>query len=185
MIWRPGQARPLCRGRGTEVGERETWSKTFVGLVLVTSKGFSAGFSEGFPAGSVVKNLPANAGDVGSIPGSGRSSGGGNGNLLQYSCLGNSMGRGAWQAAVHGVTKGGTGLSDWAWAQSEGPGGEPRPVTCTLQRHSCLGIPAPTLWNVEREGVDAFPGLSTFWLRYLADTGCPLGSRVLRESPYP
>ena len=50
----------------------------------------------GFPGDSVVKNPPANAGstrDVGSIPGSGRSSGVGNGNLLQYSCLENSMGR--------------------------------------------------------------------------------------------
>ena len=53
-----------------------------------------------FPGGSEVKNLPANAvdtRDMGSIPGSGRSTGGGNGNLLQYSCLGNSMARGAWQ----------------------------------------------------------------------------------------
>ena len=48
----------------------------------------------GFPYGSVVKNLPANAGDVGLIPGSGRSSGVGNGNPLQYSCLGNHMDRG-------------------------------------------------------------------------------------------
>ena len=46
---------------------------------------------EGFPGGSVVKNLPASAGDVGSIPESGRSPGGGNGNALQYSCLGNPM----------------------------------------------------------------------------------------------
>ena len=46
-----------------------------------------------------------NAGDVDSIFGSGRSLGKGNGNLLQYSCLENSMDRGAWQAAVHGVTK--------------------------------------------------------------------------------
>ena len=56
----------------------------------------------------MVKNLPANTGDVGdvgSIPGSGRSSGGGHGNSLQYSCLGNSMDRGAWWARVHGVTK--------------------------------------------------------------------------------
>ena len=60
---------------------------------------------EGFPGGSVVKNLPANAGDVGSIPGSGRSVGGGNDNPLQYSCLGNPMDRGAWRAVVHGVTK--------------------------------------------------------------------------------
>ena len=44
-------------------------------------------------------------GDVGSIPGSGRSPGGGNGNPLQYSCLGNPMGRGAWWAAVHGVAE--------------------------------------------------------------------------------
>ena len=57
------------------------------------------------PGGSVVKNPPANAGDAGSIPGSGRSPGEGNGNPLQYSCLQNSMGRGAWQAMVHGVTK--------------------------------------------------------------------------------
>ena len=48
-----------------------------------------------FPGGSVVKNLPANAGDVNSIPGLGRSSGGGNGNPLQYSCLENPMDRGA------------------------------------------------------------------------------------------
>ena len=46
--------------------------------------------------GAVVKNLPINAGDMGSIPGSGGSPGVGNGNLLQYSCLGNSMDRGAW-----------------------------------------------------------------------------------------
>ena len=55
----------------------------------------------GFPCGSVVKNPPANAGDAGdadSIPGSGRSPGVGNGNPLQYSCLGNPMDRGAWWA---------------------------------------------------------------------------------------
>ena len=49
----------------------------------------------GFPGGSVVKNPPANAGDTGLIPGSGRSPGGGNGNLLQDSCLENPMDRGA------------------------------------------------------------------------------------------
>ena len=59
----------------------------------------------GFPGGSVVKNPPANAGDVGLIPGSGRSPGEGNGNPLQYSCLGNPMDREAWWATVHGVTK--------------------------------------------------------------------------------
>ena len=53
----------------------------------------------------MVKNLPANEGDIGSIPGLGRSSGEGNGNLLQYSCLENPMDRGAWWATVHGATR--------------------------------------------------------------------------------
>ena len=53
----------------------------------------------------MVKNPPANAGDLGLIPGSGRSPGEGNGNPFQYSCLGNPMDRGAWRAMVHGVSK--------------------------------------------------------------------------------
>ena len=53
----------------------------------------------------MVKNLPANVGDVGSNPGSGRSPGEGNGIPLQYSCLGNPMDRGAWRATGHGVTE--------------------------------------------------------------------------------
>ena len=67
-----------------------------------------------FPGGSVLKNLPANAEDaeaMGLIPWLGRSPGEGNGNPLQYSCLENSMERGAWQAAAHGVAKGQTQLS--------------------------------------------------------------------------
>ena len=59
----------------------------------------------GFPGGSVVKNLPANVGDMGSIPGLGRFSGEGNGNPLQYSCLENPIDKGASQATVHGVAK--------------------------------------------------------------------------------
>ena len=62
----------------------------------------------GFQGGSVVKNLPANAGDVGSIPGSGRSPGGRNGNPPHYSCLENSTDRGA---TVHGIAKSETRLS--------------------------------------------------------------------------
>ena len=69
---------------------------------------------EGFPGGSVLKNLPANAGDVGSIPGLGRFPWVGNGYPLQYSCLENSTDRGAWLAAFHGVEKSWTWLSDWA-----------------------------------------------------------------------
>ena len=52
----------------------------------------------------MVKNLPANEAEMDLIPGSGRSSGEGNGNLLQYSFLGSPMDRGAWQATVHEVT---------------------------------------------------------------------------------
>ena len=61
--------------------------------------------SVGFPGGSAVKNQLANAGDAGSTPRSGRSPGEGNSYLLQYSCLENSMDRGAWWATVHGVAK--------------------------------------------------------------------------------
>ena len=61
--------------------------------------------SWGFLGGSVVKNLTASARDMGSIPGSRRSPGEGNGNPLQFSCLGNPMDRGAWRATVHEVAK--------------------------------------------------------------------------------
>ena len=60
---------------------------------------------EGFPGVSDGKESTCNAGDMGLIPGSGRYPGEGNGYPLQYSCLENSMDRGAWQAPVHGVTK--------------------------------------------------------------------------------
>ena len=59
----------------------------------------------GFPGGSVVKNLPSNAGNMGLIPESGRSPGEGNDNPLQYTCLENSMDREAWQATVYGLAK--------------------------------------------------------------------------------
>ena len=65
----------------------------------------------GIPGGSDSKESACNAGDPGSIPGSGRSPGDGNGCPLQYSCLKNSMDRGVWQAIVHGIAK--TQLSDW------------------------------------------------------------------------
>ena len=61
--------------------------------------------ADGFPDGSVVKNPPVNAGDAGSISGSGRSPGEGNGNSFQYSYRENAMERGAWCATVHRVAK--------------------------------------------------------------------------------
>ena len=74
--------------RNNEVIRRNQWNKiqTFLG-------------------GSDGKESPCNAGDLGLILGLGRSPGGGNGNPLQYSCLENSMDRGAWWATVHGVAK--------------------------------------------------------------------------------
>ena len=65
-----------------------------------------------FPGGSDGKISARNEGDPGSIPGSGRSLGEGNGNPLQYSCLENAMDRGAWQATVHEVARSQTRLSD-------------------------------------------------------------------------
>ena len=84
----------------------------------------------GFPGGSVVKNPPASAGDSGSITRLGRSPGEGNGNPLQYSCLGNPMDRGAWQATVRGATKSWAQLSDWAYT--------PKPVGQMLTGTLCF-----------------------------------------------
>ena len=64
----------------------------------------------GFPGDAMVKNMPANAEDAGSISGSRRSPGVENGNPLKYSCLENSVDRGVWQATVHRVTKSRTQL---------------------------------------------------------------------------
>ena len=67
-------------------------------------------YNMSFPGGSEVKASACNVGDPGSIPGSGRSPGEGNGNPLQYSCLENPMDGGAWRTAVHRVTRSHTGL---------------------------------------------------------------------------
>ena len=67
---------------------------------------------EGLPDDSVSKESACNAGDTGSVPGSGRFPGGGNSNPLQYSCLENPMDRGAWQVIVYGVSKSRTQLND-------------------------------------------------------------------------
>ena len=69
----------------------------------------------GFPGGSEVKASACNVGELGSIPGSERSLGEGNGNPLQYSCLENPMDGGAWWAAVHGVARSLTRLSDFTF----------------------------------------------------------------------
>ena len=73
--------------------------------IVLKLKNLALYYSTGFPGSSVVKILPANVGDAGSISGLGRSPGGGHGNPLQYSCLENSMSKGTWQATVHRLTK--------------------------------------------------------------------------------
>ena len=91
-FWRNRGVLPLERGVGY------TWA-------YFSPNTLNYAFNRDFPGGSVVKNPPTNAGDVGSILGLGRTLRDGNGNRIQYSCLGNPMDRGAWQATDHGVAK--------------------------------------------------------------------------------
>ena len=82
---------------------QETWVQSWVGKIPWRRETLPTQVFLGFPGGSDGKESACNAGDLGSIPGLGRSPGEGNGNPLQYSDLENSMDRGAWQAVVHGV----------------------------------------------------------------------------------
>ena len=89
--------------------EMPGWMKHKLGSRLLG--GISITSDKGFPSGAEVKASACNVGDLGSIPGSGRSPGEGNGNPLQYSCLKNPVDRGAWWATVHGSQRVG---HDWA-----------------------------------------------------------------------
>ena len=93
----------------------------------------------GFLGGSMVKNLPANAGDMGLIPGLGRSPGGENGNPFQYSCLENSMDRGAWWGISHRVAK------SWTW----------------LSMHTCCVLLHTDLIPKKKKNIKYF----TIWIR--------------------
>ena len=97
---------------GLQLADNRSWnSASITGSInkpIPQNTSLSAYLYEGCPGGSVVKNLPGDAGDtedVGLIPGSGRQPGGGNSKPLQYSCLQNFTDRGAWWATVHEVTK--------------------------------------------------------------------------------
>ena len=103
----------------------------------------------GFPGGSTVKNLPASSGDTGdghSVPASGRSPGGSNGNPLQYSCLENPTDRGAWQATIHGVAKSQTQLSTYALecrsqSNSKSSCSSQDAMNININRTQCLPLP--------------------------------------------
>ena len=94
---------------GEAVGGMFKWKEAWVNL-LTTDR--NRCFPESVPGGSNGKETALNAGEPGSIPGSARSPGDGNGNPLQCSCLENPMDRKAWRAPVHGVTENQTLLSD-------------------------------------------------------------------------
>ena len=100
------------------MGERLLMRPLASSCFLITRKfAKSLALPQTWSYGSAIKNLPANAGDLGLIPGLGRSPEEGNDNPLEYSCLGNSMDRGAWQATVHRVAK----ELDTAWQLSNNP----------------------------------------------------------------
>ena len=99
----------------------------------------------GVPGGSVLKNPPANAGDVPSIPGSRRSPEGGNGNQLQYSCLGNPMNRGAWWATIHQVTEE-SDTTEATWWQVGNPISRSQ-VQGLVPGHGCRAPHQCHLWN--------------------------------------
>ena len=82
----------------------------------------------GFPSSTEGKASACNAGDPGLIPGLGRSPEGGNGNLLQYSCLENAMDRGAWRATVHGVGHKESDMTEWLTHTSINKTGKPTSI---------------------------------------------------------
>ena len=102
----------------------------------------------------MIKNLPASAGDAGdggSIPGSGRSPGGGNGNSLQYSCLENPTDRGTWRAIVHRVAKSRLRLSDRACGMNTLGRGESICSYCSITK------PCLTPWDLLDCSMPSFP----------------------------
>ena len=129
------------------------WCEKLVRWGKATFKSLYA-LSWGFLGGAVVTNLPANAGDMGSIPESGRSCGEGNGNSHKYSCLGNPMDRGAWKAAVLGITKNQTRLSDWTLLLILRffPQWQPTPVFLPGKSHGQRTLAGYSPWGSQRVG---------------------------------
>ena len=109
------QASQMELGENSSFGNNCIGRLLFLKLILWLSSSFFCHLVTTavweFPGGSNGKESASNAGDLDSIPGLGRTPEEGTGNPIQYSCLGNSMDREAWQAIVHGVTKSQTPLS--------------------------------------------------------------------------
>ena len=99
---------------------------------------------------SLVKNQPANAGDVGLIPGLGRSPGEGNGNPLQYPCLENPMDGGAWLTTVPGVTKSRTRLSEFTITAAAAKSLQSCPTLCYPIDGSPPGSPVPGILQARK-----------------------------------
>ena len=106
-----GNGNPLQRSCLENSRDRGAWGAAVYGVAQSRTRlkrpSSSSGsvLYTGFPGGSVLKNLPANVGDAGSIPGLGKRPGEGNGNPVHDSCLENPMDRAAWRATAHGVTR--------------------------------------------------------------------------------
>ena len=111
-----GQEHKCSHNKHSNINYRNEWDwhrSHNVTLVLILDIYSTKRANLGFPGGSDGKASTCNAGDLGSIPGSGRSPREGNGNPLQYSCLEKSMDGGAWWATVHGVAKSRTWLNQY------------------------------------------------------------------------
>ena len=124
----------------------------------------------------VIRNPSAYAGDVrdmSSGPGWGRSHGGGHGNPLQYSCLGNPVDRGAWGATAHGTAKSRTQVSDWACVLQ-------RAVSCSVAK-LCLALCGPAhciVWKLCRKPLHLEPGLRCAELNNLWEPSCSTGENA-------
>ena len=126
--------------------------------------------SVGFPGSSAGKESACNVGDWGSIPGSGRSPGGGNGNPLQYSCLENSMDRGVWRATVHQVAKSQTQPEWLTFSPSTVLIAQSCPTLCNPTRlfypwgfsrqEYWSGLPCPPSGDLPNPGIEPWPPFS-------------------------
>ena len=133
-----------------------------------------------------MKNLPANAGDVGSIPGLGRSPADENGSLCQYACLVNPMNRGAWKSTVHGITESRTWLRDQITTPTTIVYCGGRPVHCQMLCCCLLTQPCVTLCDTETIAHQAPLSVEFSRQEYWSGLSCPSpGVRYLAVSLTP